>query len=1274
MSRNWTSAQTAAMETQGRTLLISAAAGSGKTATLTERIIRRLTDPEHPAELSRLLIVTFTRAAAAELKERIAGALSEAIRRDPGNRHLQRQLLGLSSAYISTIDAFVREPVKANFAELGLPAATRIADEAELAPLRERVMGDLMEEFYHTYATEPTGELFSLLAGNAFADLCDSLTPSKNDEALMPTFLSLYERLLSFPAALERLRAEADALDAQADGDFFASDHGVLLREWLSDFCVSAQETLSAALNDIRADEAAAKAYDKAFSSDLAFVQRLASAAGYAEAHALLATYKNERLGALRGASEKMAAHKEARADLVKAIKAMGKDYFTDTPGAVARQMRETAVMCRVLYDFLTAYDRRILAEKQARGISDFTDNRRYLLRLLREANGNPTALAIDFAAQFDEVYIDEYQDVDEMQDEIFRIVGGNHRFMVGDIKQSIYGFRGADPSVFARYRRELTPLTPGASESQSPNGNSIFMSENFRCDESIIRVTNAVCGHILRACPASVGYGTSDDLGFAKALPTVDYKSPRVEVTVLTKPPKEDGETAEMAETARPADSDGDSSTGAMVEAMYVANEIARLLRSGTSLANGEPIRPKDIVILMRATTSLATYREALTAMGIPTGSDELDAREAGRDILHGSDMMYWVNLLRVIDNPDADIPLSEILRAPFPGLSLEEVLSVRRAERSEVEGYSLYECLETYAASEDAEPATVRKVVDFMAWIEHYRALCETQPADGLLRLLARDDKCACRATDAYRYLYESARTCQTSTFVSLYSFLRYFEKKLLTTKNASLTAGAEDEWGHVSLMTIHKSKGLEFPVCFVVRCGQAFSRQSMTQDLIFEKRTGVSMKLYRREAHVSAEACMGGELPAVDRVPREQVKVDTTLRAVGALAIKLTEREEEMRVLYVAMTRARERLYIVGQGTEQAIHLREGDRFATLSCSSYLSWVLAGLDAHPEVEEFCRVQFVSTADVHRGEKLIITRAASTTGGELNDTAARYRRILTEYSQPTEQEIWLSRVPTKVPASRMNPRLLDECVFYDTDLPADDGGKLPDGDLVAGGTYCDAQTLAAIRESLRLMSRAEGDVNEFELLLGENRRPTASERGTAAHLFLQYCDYERVLSHGLEEEIARLFERGFLNARTVQILDRTMISAFFESSFFAHVREAMHVERELKFHRFVPLAELTSRAELSTALGNRTLYVQGSIDLFCEFPDGHIELCDYKTDHIYPEERDNPALLVARMTERHGEQLRQYAAAIGEMYGKRPTKVYVYSLPLGEALEIPI
>ncbi len=1252
MGRTWTPAQVAAINTRGRTLLVSAAAGSGKTATLTERIIRRLCDPEQPLELSRLLVVTFTRAAAAELRERIGKALGDAISKDPGNPHLRRQLLGLSSAHISTIDAFIREPVKAHFAELGLPAKTRIADEAELLPLSERVMNDLMVEFYEKYASEVDGGLFSLLSSNPFADLCDSLTPSKNDEELLPTLRALYEKLLSFPEGIDRLAREAEELEACADGDFFASAHGALLREWMEELRISSEAFLTDALRVINADDAAAKAYGKAFSADLDFMRALARVNTYAEARELFAGYTKARVSGLSGASAELVALRERRGSIGDAVKEMASTYFAASPEELAEEMRDTARMCRVLCDFLLSYDARILSEKQARGICDFTDNRRYLLRLLRDEQGQPTPAALAIAAQYDEVYIDEYQDVDEMQDEIFRLIGGDHRFMVGDLKQSIYVFRGADPSVFSRYRRTLPPLSEQADSSL---GNSIFMSDNFRCDESVIRVTNAVCGHILRACPASVAYRAEDDLGFSKRPPLPDYRSTPVEVTVIRKPIKADEIDPAREEAAL-------SATEA--EATYVANRIAAMLRDGERLADGSLIRPKDIAILMRTGSSLVTYREILTGMGIPTGSDELDAAEAGRDILHGGDMMYLLNLLRVIDDPDHDIPLSELLRAPFPGFSLEDVLHLRRRQDRTTDAYSLYECMETYADTPDANVALAARASEFIAWVEHYRALCATQPAHGILRLLSRDGRVSCRETDAFRYLYDAARTCRTGSFVSLFMFLRFFEKKLLTTKSAASAAPTEDDAGHVTMMTIHKSKGLEFPVCFIVRAGQPFSTKSMSQDLIFEKRTGLSMKLYSRREDIGAKL----------RGIQSQAKYETGLRRSGALAVMMTEREEEMRLLYVAMTRARERLFIVGVGTAEmsqsaAMAFDEGDRYTALSCGNYLRWVLAGMAAHPEVAEFGRVHHLLTVDLQPDAPLPSRMTA--TESFADEVAARFRAIPEGHTQPTAMEILLGRVPTKIPASRMKAQLLDHCVFYDTDLPAERDGKLPSS--AEDSSWVDAVSEGAIREALALMaSNGEEELNEFELLLGESRRPTAAERGTAAHLFLQFADYGRVAAHGIDEEISRLTEQGFINARTAEVLDRGALEGFFSSRFAAHLKEAVQVERELKFHRFIPLASLTSHGDFAEALGDRTLYVQGSVDLLATFADGHMELCDYKTDRITPAERANPSLLAQRLSERHGEQLRQYAAAITEMYGIAPSRVYIFSLPLGEAVEI--
>ncbi len=1223
------------MRTFGRTLLISAAAGSGKTATLTERIIRRITDEKNPAELSRMLIVTFTKAAAAELKERISSAISQKIAEDPTNRHLQKQLLHLGAAHIHTIDAFCYQPVKDNFAEIGLPASFRIADDAEILPLSEKIMGELIDEFYQRYAVkEKQDGMFSLLENNPFADLCDSLTSSKDDSMLTGSLHDIYQKLLNFPEELSRLKTQSELLAIQAKGDFLASAHGSVIKEWMLLFCDSTIRFFKNALETISLSPAATKSYYNGFDSELNFLTILQAKllhGTYDDVQAHLRSYELGKITSLSNADPVYAALKDEKNAIAKVIRGFRDEYFNLPAAEISLQMEQLSRYCSILYELLLEYDTRMEEEKNKRGICTFTDNRRKLLRMLMNEKGEPTPLCLSYLEKFDEVYIDEYQDVDAVQDTIFRLIGGDHRFMVGDIKQSIYGFRGADPSVFAGYRSSLSPLSTG----DDPKGNSIFMSDNFRCDESVIRVTNAVCSHVFSACPDSIGYLPEDDLGFSKKKPCEDYIAPPVHIALIQ--PLSRQEKKEL--DREPVN----------CEAVYVANQIAELLRSGTKKADGKPIQPGDIAILSKTTTAFGEYMTALADMGIPTGCAELEKIRATRDVLHGPDMIYLINLLRVINNPDNDLPLSEILRGDFPAMTLDEVIALRRMGSAHG---SLFSALEACAQDADNDPVLHEKANVFLAWLTTYRTISTSLSAEGLLRILRQDNRVMCRETQAFTFLYENARTCRVAPFVGLYTFLTYIENKLITSKNAPADQESGLPGGSVKLMSIHKSKGLEFPVCFVVGCGNDFLQLELKNDLLFNKTTGIAMKHYDRHT---------------------QRKFNTLLRQATALAIKTQSCEDEMRVLYVAMTRARERLYLTGMNRKDR-NFAAGDRYAALTGGCYLSWIKAGLEVHPEIKPFYEMVTVSEGDIFALEPL---SAIESEGRSEQDVAqaAYYRSILEKAAAPTPMESLVRSVPTKVPASRMSEKLLDRCIFVATDLGiGDDDKPLPSEHE---GTLCHVETIENVKRAVELMSRGT-DRNEFELLLKENTRPTAAERGTATHLFLQYCKWENVLTSEselkLEEEICRLTEEGFISARVAKILDRKQLTGFFNSRFMKHAMSAAKVERELKFQRLIPLRELTDDPNFAQALGDRTLYVQGSIDLVCHFDDGHIELCDYKTDRLTPEEIADPSLLSLHMKERHGNQLLQYAAAIEERYGKRPLKTYIFSLPLGEAVEIDI
>ena len=1240
MMNHPTDAQRAAMTTRRAPLLVSAAAGSGKTATLTERIILRLTDKKDPADLSRLLIVTFTRAAAAELRSRISGALSEAIAAEPGSRHLQKQLLGLSAAHICTIDSFCMDMVKPHFAKFGLPAGFRIADEAELAPLSEHVMEELFEQFFQKYA--PAGAAagrYAMLEGNAFADLCDALSDDRSDDDLPAALRSLYDKLLGYPRGIHLLHDEAEALRAGAAGEFFESAFGRQLYEWKQTFTASAKAFYEEFFARTAQYPDAAKTCNKTLIVESDFINELSAADTYEGVRALFASdLKIPKFTSPQNGADELKDMSEKRKYYKDALKELKTTYFVDDADTVRQDMLRTAEMCDVLFDFLTEYEKRMTAEKQQRGVCDFTDNRRNLLTLLLNEDGTPSPLADEMRAAFDEVYIDEYQDVDEVQDTIFRLIGGDHRFMVGDIKQSIYGFRGADPSLFAGYRKSFVQMDVNAQDTfpDDAPGCCIFMSENFRCDKPVIETANLICGHLFRSCPDSVDYKPEDDLGFAKKVPetAVEHK---VLFDVLAKPQDKTSSEEDQGET-----------TDVKAELLYTANCIAGLLRGGEVLDNGEPVRPGDIAVLMRSRTNMSDLIKALQQMGIPAGDTETDDAESAakvpvsQDLLTGPNMTYLVDLLRVFDNPDTDGPLAEVLRAPFPGLSADELTAVRGSSDG-----SLYAGLLAYAGAADADPALSRKVRDFIDWLEDYRLKCLSLSAEQILLSMKQDERVAARFSRAFLYLYDSARTGRAGRFTGIYDFLRYFEKKLASDKGSSAGKGHTDS---VSIMTMHASKGLEFPIVFIVGVGSYFSHSSKIGDLVFNKRAGVGLRLFDRGS---------GK------------KYDPLLYTLAVKLQHLEEHEDDMRLLYVAMTRARERLHVIGTvqsklPLNEPMHFAPGDRFAVMETSSFLGWCRTALAVHPEASRYAELTAIDMSGVVM-ETPLDPHAAD---ADEDATAVYYRSLADAMPVVSPEDALLRSIPTKVPASRMSDRLLDECVFLSSDLPHGDEDKLASDETGFG--VCDAATAESIKKSVLLMERSGAD--DLDYALAENRKPTAAEKGTAAHAFLQYCDYARVKRDGVDAELARLTAEHYLDERTASVADGAMLKKFFASRFFAEVDAAVDVRREFRFARFVPLCGLTSNDLIRKAVGSRLLYVQGSVDLLITSPDGRLTLCDYKTDRVTQEERADRSLLISHLTDRHGAQLRQYAAAIREIFGRAPDRVCIFSLPLGEAVEIPI
>lgn len=1251
MATKWTPAQAHAMETQGRNLLLSAAAGSGKTATLTARIIRSLTDTETPADISRLLVVTFTRAAANELKTRISAALSAALAEQPGNAHLTKQLISLGSASICTIDSFCLSLVRANFQSLSLSPDFRLADETELAVLRRSMMDDLIEEYYDKRSD------------GGFAALAEHFTGMKNDGQLSSILTDIYQKVAKYPEGMAFFQRCAEQYEAEADLPFLTTHFGQTIKQ----YCLSRLKTnlarMEQAIEDILDGDAAQKAYEKSFTHDrdtcLSLAQAL-EADDYEAVRQLLEAYAPIRVGSVKTADKtpQSIAACAIRNQVTKDLREEIASHFTLPQDKLPALSHATARVCREMHTFFADYENRLTEEKRNRAVCDFGDITRLSYRLLIGDDGTPTEVAREISERYDAIYIDEYQDVDAVQDAIFTAIAKpNNRFMVGDIKQSIYGFRGAEPAIFADYRRKYPIWQPDEPHDPERLSESVFMSENFRCDRNVIRFVNAVCSYLFAACGESIGYVPQDDLIFSKAEPE-GYEAPIVQVRVIVPPEKTDEEEAPVAEA------EDEEENPANPEVRYVVGEIVRLLHEGKK-ADGTPIRPRDIAILSRSTAIHTAFAEALEAEGIPASTAEQ------KDFFENPEVLLLLCLLNTIDNPTRDIPLAGVLRSPLFGFSMDDLVLIRNRTPE----CPLIDALREMGASDEDDPLA-RRCRDFERILNRYRDMARTLPVDRLLRQLYREtcmlayagsgkeirDRNAVRTrrVNLLRF-YEYARRFEAGSFKGLYQFISYVSG--IIAEGTKIEFGGSGATDAVSIMTIHKSKGLEFPVCFVSGAGGYFNQSDAKNTLLFDRMMGLAI-----------------------RIPDETgfARLNTPMRLAIIARQNEQLREEEMRLLYVAMTRARERLYLTAKSRssrgklEENAYLRTafGDdhRTALMDCHSYLEWTLAALETgrggdccelkmmtpaqaeeyYSAIKERCHLSpMTDTAEEEESADEVIDRAALQMWQERFDFRYPYEHLTT--------------LPSKISVSDLHPAVLDEQLGIeeddirfaeeDTNLRLQISGK---------SSLPEADTDNMIEKWL---SRTPAFLQTEDA-----QSVSTSERGTATHLFLQFCDMENAHRVGVREEARRLIEERFLPPHVAEQIRAEQLTRFFDSKFYSELRRARRVWREQRFQLLLPADSFTKNESYARELAGEVLLVQGVIDLFFETEDGRLILCDYKTDALTAAERQNPALAKKKLSERHARQLSYYASALQQLCGRRPDEVVIYSLPLGGTITLDV
>lgn len=1204
----YTKAQHRAVFYPDGNLLLSAAAGSGKTAALTGRITELVTSGR--AEISEMLIVTFTKAAAAEMKTRISKKLREKIQEYKGKdaetvSRLSRALSQLPSADISTIHSFLYKSMKPYFPALGLPQDSSILEEQEIEAIKAEIMRDTVDDFFDKGSSDDGG----------FISLADTIGQARDTAAIDRELLWLASKLSESGQPISVLSDFAETLSKSADDDCdpFETPYGERILAELRSFVSHYRSVFAELADDFLTDSLIGEKYGPELDRITDWLGTLShlltSSPSYTASAEHFSAYTQGKLPPIRKekATESSELFKKFRADLKSDIDDILADFFPASPEQFRRAAKKTAKTLKIAHTVIEEYHKKLTRKKRAFSILEYSDLEACATELFIDKDGNPTAEAREVGSAYRYVFIDEYQDTNRVQDNIFRAVSENSvRFMVGDIKQSIYRFRGADPRVFSEYRK-IWDKASLEGDDIDPSGASIFMSENFRCSEDIIRFINAVSDTILPY--GGIPYEKDDALIYAKD----DVSAPvPAEIVLIDK-------------KAAATDSEEETDSSDNPEAAYVTERISEMI--GRYAEDGSIIRPGDIAILLRSPGSSGeSYRRALEKANIPVQS------KTSKPLGDYPGVMLLVCLLRFIDNPLRDITTAGVMKSSLFRFTVEDIVNLRRR----VPSLPLYTAVMDAASGAQCgfDDQLSEKCLRIHRFLEEEKTrLGGISASKYIENLIASSDflrldeiRGNAAENDAVMKVLSLARNFDRNrSDRSLGAFVDYLEDFL----SGNADSLSESEPDAVSIMSIHSSKGLEFPVVFLCECAKRRNDQDERRTVLFDDVLGFGMQL-----------------------PDETglVKCDNLIRRSIAAKMAEESKEEEMRMLYVALTRARSKLIVTAKVPNAEKWLDEkravtgfSDAWTVKKASSYIDWICSA--AVRGESRSWNIRVLPAAD--------IKQSASDSLREDSEELAVDTALLRELTERCRFEYthdFLRGIPAKLVVSRLEPEILDE------DSAAE-----------------------------KLMSFSEDHETEDEIpeqrtlkrpsfMTGGEKVP-ANEIGSATHRFLQFADFVRMREHGWEAELCRLTEQRYLSKKDSEIVNRSQLEKFIHSRLFDELNRSEEVKREFRFNVLMDASEFTSDDELKRKLSENgvKITVQGVVDCVYRSPNsGKLILIDYKTDSVRGDEWQDIKKAEARLADRHRNQLMYYKTICTELFEEEISETRIYSTVLGRTIRI--
>lgn len=1241
MERKWTPAQKSAIDTRDCNVLVSAAAGSGKTAVLVERIISMITDPDKNIDIDRLVVVTFTKAAAAQMKDKIRKALDSMLDENPGDVNLLRQITLLNNAQITTIDSFCLWIIRNHFPEVNLDPGFRIMDEGEKKLIENDVLEDVLEEFY----AEADEEFFNLV---------DAFGMGRDDSGLVSIIDKIYRFSRSNPWIDEwfdecMLVYDDETYDNPAIKELYDSIKNALL-----DYRDKYNR-----LVDICSEPAGPAAYTSALQSDLLGINEMINSQDFGELGRKIRTFSFEALSRKKDAG----ADPDIK-EYVKGQRKLFKDYigrlndkiFLKDDEGIFADMQGAGIQIRTLLKVAKVYAKRVSEVKREKGIIDFNDMEHLALSILvKKEDGKLvyTETADKLANRFEEILIDEYQDSNQLQEVILNAVSktrlsgeNNNIYMVGDVKQSIYKFRLACPELF---------IEKYDTYGETGDNVRIELQKNFRSRENVLECANDVFSHIMNKNFSGIGYDESVRLNAGFPYPEYsdsnygDEANKSTDVILISSENEEEATTREL-------------------EADRLAKLIEEIVASGINVYDSDeniyrPAEYRDIVILTRSVTGWAdTFADALMDRGIPAYTDSSTGYFSVREI------QVILSMLTIVDNPVQEISLAAAMMSYFGGFTAAELGMVRKLGREHADKNThnnLYEHLKAVAVlggADNIQETDVKqlsgKCALFLAKLTEYRDKSSVEPLYDLCWEMIYDsgyyDYVGTMPAGAQRQanlnvLLERAAGYGKSSYSGLFNFLRYIERLKKFDEDFAEGAASLDNENLVRIMSIHKSKGLEFPIVILAGAHKSINFMDATAPVLVDQNLGI----------------------AVDYVDLERrTKTPTIIKGAMARRIVRESIAEEERLLYVAMTRAREKLIITGvvKDADKTLdkYRAKSEELATDGTLSY-----ADSENIKNYLDMIMPVCLMDSDKLKGSFKVMVDAVEDSEADADETGNSFETgNVTDIDAVKAGEALdgnneagypsLDELPEYVPADNASGRMKltvsqlkamqaednsEENAYMDDSVKEAFEKEAYDEQAADNGNrdgQTDSETIAEPSNSI---------IPKF--ISGEEVQLAANERGSAYHRVMECLDYSvSVNLDGVKADINRMLETGKMNELQVKSVNPWDINTFVQSDTGRRVANAVNCGSVRREQPFV--------FEYEGQL------IQGIIDLYFE-EDGEFVLVDYKTDRVMKGEAGEKELV-----RRYAIQLDYYAKALTQLTGKNVKEKIIYSFALGKGLSV--